>query len=51
VRFIDSAFDPDRTPAEVARAFPGARRVDFTPMALKDIFIALAAAGRRAAAA
>jgi ABC-2 type transport system ATP-binding protein len=51
VRFVASDFDGERTPAEIGRIFPDARKVDFTPMALKDIFIALALAGRRAAAA
>ena len=51
VRFVASDFDGERTPAEVGRMFPDARKVAFTPMPLKDIFIALALAGRRAAAA
>jgi ABC-2 type transport system ATP-binding protein len=51
LRFVDSHFDRARTSAEVGRLFPAARQVAFTPMALKDIFVALALAGRQAAAA
>jgi ABC-2 type transport system ATP-binding protein len=51
IRFVDSHFDSERTPAEVGRVFPDARKVAFTPMALKDIFVALAMTGRRTAAA
>jgi ABC-2 type transport system ATP-binding protein len=51
LRFTDSAFDAEATPAEIRRLFPAARRFDFTPLPLKEIFIALAATGRRAAAA
>jgi ABC-2 type transport system ATP-binding protein len=47
VRFVESRFDPERTPADVERLFPGARKVEFTPMALRDIFVAQALAGRR----
>ncbi len=51
LRFVDSRFDAGRTPAEVRRLFPGARSVEFLPMPLRDIFVALAKAGRRTAAA
>jgi ABC-2 type transport system ATP-binding protein len=51
VRFIESRFDRERTPAEIGRIFPQARQVSVMPMPLKDIFVALALAGRRAAAA
>jgi ABC-2 type transport system ATP-binding protein len=51
VRFVESRFEIERTAAEVRRLFPDARKVSFTPMALKDIFVALALAGRHAAAA
>ncbi len=47
LRFVESRFDRERTPADVGRLFPDARGVEFTPMALKDIFVALAMAGRR----
>jgi ABC-2 type transport system ATP-binding protein len=46
LRFVDSRFDAERTPAEIKRLFPEARSLAFTPMPLKDIFVALALAGR-----
>jgi len=49
VRFIDSQFDSERTPAEIQRLFPGVRSYSFTPMPLKEIFVALALAGRHRA--
>ncbi len=51
LRFIDSHFDAERTPAEIQRLFPAARNVEFHPMSLREIFVALALAGRRAKAA
>jgi ABC-2 type transport system ATP-binding protein len=51
LRFIDSQFEPERTPAEIRRRFPTARSVDFHPMSLREIFVALAMAGRHAKAA
>jgi ABC-2 type transport system ATP-binding protein len=51
LRFIDSHFDAARTPAEIQRLFPAARNVEFHPMSLREIFVALAMAGRRAKAA
>jgi ABC-2 type transport system ATP-binding protein len=51
LRFVDSHFDRERTAAEVGRLFPTARKVAYTPMALKDIFVALAMSNRSAAAA
>jgi ABC-2 type transport system ATP-binding protein len=51
LRFIDSRFDGERTPAEIGRAFPGARSVEFHAMTLREIFVALAQAGRQAKAA
>jgi len=51
VRFIDSRFDRERTGAEVRRLFPTARTVDFHAMSLREIFVALAMAGRHAKAA
>ena len=47
VRFIDSRFDGDRTPADVRRLFPQARNVEFHAMSLREIFVALAMEGRR----
>jgi ABC-2 type transport system ATP-binding protein len=49
VRFIDSQFDSERTPAEIQRLFPDVRSFSFTPMPLKEIFVALALAGRHRA--
>jgi len=51
IRFVETQFDRERTPAEIDRVFPAARNVAFTPMALKEIFVTLAMNGRRAAAA
>jgi ABC-2 type transport system ATP-binding protein len=51
LRFIDSRFDAERTPAEIQRLFPGARNVEFYAMSLREIFVALAIAGRQAKAA
>ncbi len=51
VRFIDSRFDRERTEAEVNRIFPSARNVEFHAMTLREIFVAMAMAGRRAKAA
>ena len=46
LRFIDAGFDEERTAAEVRRVFPSARGVEFQPMPLREIFVALALAGR-----
>ena len=51
LRFVDRRFDQQRTAAEIRRLFPGARNIACTPMALKDIFVALAMASRPSAAA
>jgi ABC-2 type transport system ATP-binding protein len=51
VRFVDSRFDGERSASEIRRVFPGARNVAFTPMSLRDIFVTLAKADRKAAAA
>jgi ABC-2 type transport system ATP-binding protein len=50
LHFVESRFDRERTEAELARLFPHARRIAFAPMTLKEIFVALALEGRRAAA-
>ena len=41
-RFVDTAFDPDRTEAEVRARFDGIRRIQTEPMPLRSIFLALA---------
>jgi ABC-2 type transport system ATP-binding protein len=51
VRFIDSRFDAERTPAAIQRLFPHTRNVAFHAMSLREIFVALAMAGRHAKAA
>jgi ABC-2 type transport system ATP-binding protein len=51
VRFIDSRFDGDRTSAQIQSLFPQARNVEFHAMSLREIFVTLALAGRRAKAA
>jgi ABC-2 type transport system ATP-binding protein len=51
LRFIDSQFDADKTPAQVQSVFPQARDVAFHAMSLREIFVALAMAGRHAKAA
>jgi len=50
VRFIDSHFDRERSPAQVDHVFPSARSVEFHAMTLREIFVALALAGRARAA-
>lgn len=47
VRFVDSAFDPEATPAEVRRMFDGVREVFSAPMPLRSIFLAMAQPGGR----
>ena len=42
VQFIESAFDQERTRASVLAAFGQARDVTFTPMTLREIFLACA---------
>ncbi|MBV9036214.1 MAG: ABC transporter ATP-binding protein [Acidobacteriaceae bacterium] len=49
VRFVDSHFDRERTPAEISHLFPGARNMSINPMPLREIFIALARTARKAA--
>ena len=47
IRFVDSAFDETRTPEAVRKHFDAVSEIDVSPMALRDIFIALARAGSR----
>jgi ABC-2 type transport system ATP-binding protein len=49
LRFVDSQFNTDSTPAEIRRAFPAARAVSFNPMPLRAIFVSLAKSNRKAA--
>jgi ABC-2 type transport system ATP-binding protein len=49
VRFIESRFEPERTRAEIRGVFGELRDVTFSPMTLREIFLAMAKAGRHAA--
>jgi ABC-2 type transport system ATP-binding protein len=49
-RFVESQFEEQRTMAEVRRVFGDALQVAVNPMPLRAIFVALAKAGRKAAA-
>ncbi|HJZ62776.1 MAG TPA: ABC transporter ATP-binding protein [Candidatus Acidoferrum sp.] len=42
VRFIDSRFDEQNTPADIHRLFPNAKDVHFRPLSLRSIFLAMA---------
>jgi ABC-2 type transport system ATP-binding protein len=48
VRFVETRFDPERTPAEVRRVFPECRDIQAEGMPLRSIFVTLARASRRA---
>jgi ABC-2 type transport system ATP-binding protein len=49
LRFVDTHFDPDRTPEEVRSLFPGLRDMAVNAMPLRSIFVTLAKASRAAA--
>jgi len=49
VRFIESQFEPERTSAEIRAVFGEVRDVTFSPMTLREIFLAMAKAGRNSA--
>ncbi|MDR3673862.1 MAG: ABC transporter ATP-binding protein [Acidobacteriota bacterium] len=49
LRFVDSQFHADSTPAAIRIAFPSARAVAINPMPLRAIFVSLAKSGRKAA--
>ena len=49
VRFIESRFEPERTSAEIRGVFGEVRDVTFSPMTLREIFLAMAKAGRNVA--
>lgn len=42
VRFIDSRFDEQKTPADIQRLFPSAKDVQFRALSLRAIFLAMA---------
>lgn len=46
IRFVDSAFNQETTPAEVARRFGLVRNATFTPMTLRAIFLSIAKTSR-----
>lgn len=48
VRFVDSRFDQEQTIAEVNRLFGKPRQISVNPMPLRNIFVTLAKAGRKA---
>jgi ABC-2 type transport system ATP-binding protein len=48
VRFIESRFEAERTAAEIRGVFGEVRDVTFSPMSLREIFLAMAKAGRNA---
>jgi len=48
IRFTDTQFDPNRTPAEVRRLFPESRDMSVTGMPLRSIFVTLAKSSRSA---
>jgi ABC-2 type transport system ATP-binding protein len=48
VRFVDTEFDGEKTPAHVRQVFPGVRDIAANGMPLRSIFVALAKAGRAA---
>ena len=49
VRFVETRFDAERTPAEVRRVFPDCRDIQAEGMPLRSIFVALARASRSSA--
>jgi ABC-2 type transport system ATP-binding protein len=49
VRFIESRFEPERTTAEIRGVFGEVRDVTFSSITLREIFLAMAKAGRNAA--
>lgn len=49
VRFVDTQFDQERTPAEIRRLFGDGQQISANPMPLRAIFVTLAKASRKAA--
>ena len=47
VRFIESRYERGRTERQIAERLPGAVNVEATPIALREIFVALAKSGKR----
>jgi ABC-2 type transport system ATP-binding protein len=42
VRFVESQFDSERTPADIQRVFGETKEVSFRPMGLRAIFLSMA---------
>jgi ABC-2 type transport system ATP-binding protein len=42
VRFVDSRFDEEKTPAEIQRLFPNAKDIQYRALTLRAIFLAMA---------
>ena len=49
VRFVDTAFDPQRSITEIRNLWTGVEDISARPMPLRAIFVALAKTGRKAA--
>jgi hypothetical protein len=50
VRFVESQFDPERTPVEIRRIFGDPVQISVNPMPLRSIFVTLARSGVATAA-
>jgi ABC-2 type transport system ATP-binding protein len=50
IRFVDTRFDPERTPCEIQRLFGSVRQISAQPMPLRAIFLTLARVSSRVAA-
>jgi ABC-2 type transport system ATP-binding protein len=42
IRFVESRFDGEKTPADIQRLFPSATDIQFRPLTLRAIFLAMA---------
>ncbi|MBZ5580338.1 MAG: ABC transporter ATP-binding protein [Acidobacteriia bacterium] len=49
VRFVDTRFDPERTPNEIRRLFEDVRNIAVSPMPLRAIFVTIARSRAKAA--
>ena len=50
VRFIETSFNPDSTPRQIAEILPAVHDIEINPMPLRSIFLAVAKAGRKSSA-
>ncbi|MBY0503462.1 MAG: ABC transporter ATP-binding protein [Bryobacteraceae bacterium] len=46
VRFVETQFHPEETPARITAVWPGHAQMDFRPLPLREIFLALAKSKR-----